>query len=161
MSLFPDGEIRLDGERFVFRLTNKTHAHSVISHISWAERIQSTDAIQVLINLCECKEPKRICENDREVQSLQHSTYALFCYYQNLGLSLNRQFDCLFRNVDLQNLRDSFGVVRENLLPLGIVLRLCRIQTERKIRQALEQFNNFAAKNLIYWPKRNKSNLKL
>ena len=132
--LFPQGEIVgniKDG--FNFFETNTTHSDSVIRSIIYSQS-NHRDPILSLNNFLENEEPKIIESDGNVYQSLPQSVYAIYCHFITIRSMRKSNLDILFKNPFLQEVREAdFGLVKESVLPVGVVYAHCRLATERKI----------------------------
>ena len=145
---FPMGEIKGDASKgFIFDLRESTDIDSVIN-VCCLSLGPMSDPLELLSVLCQSREPKSIVRSGKEVQSLAHAGYALYCMFLHLRATRVVALDPLFTNKEFV-LRDSFlGPTKENVVPLGFVFLLARLSLEKLILSHIPEFTDFATKHL-------------
>ena len=147
---YPRGELCLnENGLFEFDEQKCDTNHSVISTICLSGKLINFNALETAAVLIESNEPKQMVSNGDTVQTLNMSGFALYCFWRNLNKMTEPSFDFLFTDHDISGLRmKSLGAVRENLLPFGLILLICRLEVEREIKEVLGHFIDFAKKHL-------------
>ena len=145
---FPKGEITVGGnDDFEFTITEQTDIDSVINLLCRAKNEVKQSPLSVLHMLMNSREPKTIDRNNKNCQSLSQSSFALFCLFRKLNANRNENLDPLFKNPRFP-IKRNMGPFRENLLPLGFVFLLSRLEVEKQIFQVVSEFLEFALTHL-------------
>ena len=95
-----------------------------------------TDIFQALESLMTSGEPREIISDGVLVQTVRHSTYALFCLFKNLRLKRNVELDSVFefRHLSMKFFSgDELGRVKSSLIPFGLIAMFVRLHVESQI----------------------------